>query len=169
MSLSYGMLIFTLRKVAKTGLVQSNSTQRAESQVTKTAAIMILAFLLSWMPYAAFALTKVVKPDVTMDPNIQSIPLFMAKTGTIYNPVVYVCLNKQYREQVAASLRCLQKCRVVPSKHRVLNALPPALKRLQGKQLSCNTNRIAPQNELNISRNLLLPNMSYSDDESSSQ
>uniref|UniRef100_G1KFV4 G-protein coupled receptors family 1 profile domain-containing protein n=1 Tax=Anolis carolinensis TaxID=28377 RepID=G1KFV4_ANOCA len=105
MSLSYGMLVFTLRKVAKTGLVQSNSTQRAESQVTKTAVIMILAFLLSWMPYAAFALTKVVKPDVTMDPNIRSIPLFMAKTGIIYNPVVYVCLNKQVNLLLAA-LKC---------------------------------------------------------------
>uniref|UniRef100_A0A8D2Q6D0 G-protein coupled receptors family 1 profile domain-containing protein n=1 Tax=Varanus komodoensis TaxID=61221 RepID=A0A8D2Q6D0_VARKO len=93
--LSYGKLIGTLRKVAKSGLVQSNATQRAESQVTKTAIIMILAFLLSWMPYAAFALTKVVKPEVIMDPQVQSIPMYMAKTGTIYNPVVYISLNKQ--------------------------------------------------------------------------
>ncbi|XP_042303413.1 parapinopsin-like [Sceloporus undulatus] len=166
-SLSYGKLIFTLRKVAKNGLVQSNSTQRAESQVTKTAAIMILAFLLSWMPYAVFALTNVMKPEVTMDPKTQSIPLFMAKTGTVYNPVIYVCLNKQYREQVAASLQCLQKCWIVPSRHQGPNAWTLALKRLQNKHLSSNTNRIAPENELNISKNLLLPNMTYSDDSSS--
>uniref|UniRef100_A0A8D2LKB7 G-protein coupled receptors family 1 profile domain-containing protein n=1 Tax=Varanus komodoensis TaxID=61221 RepID=A0A8D2LKB7_VARKO len=89
--LSYGKLIGTLRKVTET-----RTRTRAESQVTKTAIIMILAFLLSWMPYAAFALTKVVKPEVIMDPQVQSIPMYMAKTGTIYNPVVYISLNKQF-------------------------------------------------------------------------
>lgn len=94
-------------------MVQSNSTQRAESQVTKTAVIMILAFLLTWMPYAAFALTKVVKPEVTLDPRLQSIPMYMAKTGTIYNPVIHICLNKQVNLLLAAlrhrsPLHCLQ-------------------------------------------------------------
>uniref|UniRef100_A0A670ILB5 G-protein coupled receptors family 1 profile domain-containing protein n=1 Tax=Podarcis muralis TaxID=64176 RepID=A0A670ILB5_PODMU len=84
---SYGKLIYVLK--------QSNSTQRAETQVTKTVVIMILAFLLSWVPYAAFALTRVVNPEVIMGPQIQSIPMYMAKTGTVYNPVIYICLNKQ--------------------------------------------------------------------------
>lgn len=65
---------------------------------------MILAFLLSWMPYALFALAKVVKPEVIVDPKIQSIPMYMAKTGTIYNPVVYICLNKQVN--LRTSLLC---------------------------------------------------------------
>ncbi|KAF7249648.1 Troponin C, slow skeletal and cardiac muscles isoform [Varanus komodoensis] len=167
--LSYGKLIGTLRKVAKSGLVQSNATQRAESQVTKTAIIMILAFLLSWMPYAAFALTKVVKPEVIMDPQVQSIPMYMAKTGTIYNPVVYISLNKQYRDKVVAFLPCLEKCLNLSRKYSRPNTLTAALKTQQSNQRSSNTNRIVPQGTKNISRNLLLPNMNYSSEDSSSQ
>ncbi|KAJ6667680.1 hypothetical protein lerEdw1_016001 [Lerista edwardsae] len=167
--LSYGKLVYSLRKVAKSGMVQSNSTQRAESQVTKTVVVMILAFLLSWMPYAIFALAKVVKPEVIVDPKIQSIPMYMAKTGTIYNPVVYICLNKQYREKVVASCLWLQKCFILSKKHSGSNGLITRLKRQQGNQLSHNTNRIAPLRELNIHKNLLLPNMNYCDDESFSE
>nr|XP_020652360.1 pineal opsin-like [Pogona vitticeps] len=129
---------------------------------------MILAFLLTWMPYAAFALTKVVKPEVTMDHYLQSIPMYMAKTGTIYNPVVHICLNKQYREKVLSSLPRLQKRALLPAKFKEPNNFITALKRLQGNQLSCNMNKIAPQGEMNINRNLLLPNMKYPDDSSSS-
>nr|XP_034960868.1 parapinopsin-like [Zootoca vivipara] len=164
---SYGKLIYVLKQVAKSGIAQSNSTQRAETQVTKTVVIMILAFLLSWVPYAAFALTKVVNPEVIMGPQIQSIPMYMAKTGTLYNPVIYICLNKQYREKVVTSLACLQKCSI--SKYSRSRALDTALKRLQGNQVSCNTNRVAPEGGLNISKNLLLPNINYCSDESFSE
>ncbi|KAJ7316742.1 hypothetical protein JRQ81_002904 [Phrynocephalus forsythii] len=165
--LSYGKLLCTLRKVAKSGVVQSNSTQRAESQVTKTAVIMILAFLLTWMPYAAFALTKALKPEMAMDPRLQSIPMYMAKAGTISNPVVHICLNKQYREKVLSSLPCLQKGAILPAKYREPNTFITAFKRLGGNPFGSNRNKIAPQDERNASRNLL-PNMNYPNSSSSS-
>ncbi|XP_016338276.1 parapinopsin-like [Sinocyclocheilus anshuiensis] len=60
---SYSWLLYTLRQVAKVG---GCAAARAESKVAWMVVMMVLAFLVSWLPYAALALMVVFNPDVQL-------------------------------------------------------------------------------------------------------
>lgn len=57
--------------------------------------IMILAFLVCWSPYAAFSILVTAHPTIELDARLSAIPAFFAKTASMYNPVIYVFMNKQ--------------------------------------------------------------------------
>uniref|UniRef100_A0A8C5R110 G-protein coupled receptors family 1 profile domain-containing protein n=1 Tax=Leptobrachium leishanense TaxID=445787 RepID=A0A8C5R110_9ANUR len=92
---SYGYLLWTLRQVAKLGVAEGGTTSKAEAQVSRMVLVMIMAFLVCWLPYAAFAMTVVVNPGVYIDPIIATFPMYLTKTSTVYNPIIYIFMNKQ--------------------------------------------------------------------------
>lgn len=57
--------------------------------------VMIIAFMVGWTPYAAFSITVTACPTIHIDPRMGSIPAFFSKTAAVYNPVIYVFMNKQ--------------------------------------------------------------------------
>lgn len=57
--------------------------------------VMIVAFMVGWTPYAAFAILVTAHPTIEIDPRMASIPAFFSKTATVYNPIIYVFMNKQ--------------------------------------------------------------------------
>ncbi|KAG7495414.1 short wavelength-sensitive 2A opsin [Solea senegalensis] len=50
----YSQLLITLKMAAK-AQAESASTQKAEREVTKMVVIMVMGFLVCWLPYASFA------------------------------------------------------------------------------------------------------------------
>ncbi|XP_053547684.1 opsin-VA-like [Bombina bombina] len=114
---SYGKLMKKLRKVSDTqGRI--GSTRKPEKEVTRMVIIMIIAFLICWTPYAAFSILVTAYPSIELDPRLAAIPAFFAKTASMYNPVIYVYMNKQFR-------RCLLQmfhCRNISSKESDNNA-----------------------------------------------
>ncbi|XP_078269820.1 vertebrate ancient long opsin a [Rhinoraja longicauda] len=96
---SYGKLMRKVRKVSSTqgrlGVVR-----KPEKQVTRMLIVMILAFLFCWSPYAAFSITMTACPTIKLDPRWAAIPAFFSKTATVYNPVIYVFMNRQFRKCV---------------------------------------------------------------------
>nr|ANV21071.1 vertebrate ancient long opsin [Geotria australis] len=102
---SYGKLIQKLKKASETqrGL---ESTRRAEQQVTRMVVVMILAFLFCWMPYATFSIVVTACPSIHIDPLLAAVPAFFSKTATVYNPVIYVFMNKQFRDCFLQVLPC---------------------------------------------------------------
>ncbi|OCT69980.1 vertebrate ancient opsin [Xenopus laevis] len=93
---SYGKLMRKLRKVSDTQ-GRLGSTRKPEKEVTRMVVIMILAFLICWTPYAAFSILVTAYPTIDLDPRLAAIPAFFAKTASMYNPVIYVYMNKQFR------------------------------------------------------------------------
>lgn len=73
----------------------SETTQRAEREVSRMVIGMVLAFLICWLPYAAFAIVAASNKDIVIDPALASMPSYFSKTATVYNPVIYVFMNKQ--------------------------------------------------------------------------
>lgn len=81
--------------------------------------LMITTFLLAWTPYAIFALIEQFS-SMEVSPKMEVIPAVLAKTSIVYNPIIYVTLNKQlvstllnnksttrqamYREQTAVTV-----------------------------------------------------------------
>ncbi|XP_065529059.1 opsin-VA-like isoform X2 [Lathamus discolor] len=94
---SYGKLMQKLRKVSDTQS-RLGTTRKPERQVTRMVVVMIVAFLICWMPYATFSIVVTAYPSIELDPCLAAIPAFFSKTATVYNPVIYVFMNKQFRK-----------------------------------------------------------------------
>ncbi|KAG8135459.1 hypothetical protein E2320_008479, partial [Naja naja] len=79
---------------------------KPERQVARMVVIMILAFLICWTPYAAFSILVTSHPSIELDPRLAAIPAFFSKTATVYNPVIYVFMNNQFRKCLIRLFRC---------------------------------------------------------------
>lgn len=74
---------------------ESESTQKAEKEVTRMVVVMILAYCLCWGPYTFFACFAAAHPGYAFHPLVAALPAYFAKSATIYNPIIYVFMNRQ--------------------------------------------------------------------------
>uniref|UniRef100_A0A4W6EV15 Vertebrate ancient long opsin b n=1 Tax=Lates calcarifer TaxID=8187 RepID=A0A4W6EV15_LATCA len=91
----YGKLLRKLRKVSHGRLA---TARKPERQVTRMVVVMIIAFMVGWTPYAVFSILVTAHPTIELDPRLASIPAFFSKTAAVYNPIIYVFMNKQLLE-----------------------------------------------------------------------
>lgn len=66
-----------------------------EVQVARMVVVMVLAFLVTWLPYAAMALAVIIDSSLYIDPIITTIPVYLAKSSSVYNPIIYIFMNRQ--------------------------------------------------------------------------
>lgn len=92
-SLSPGMNL-CLPQVAKQQK-ESESTQKAEKEVTRMVVVMVFAFCVCWGPYTFFACFAAAHPGYAFHPLVAALPAYFAKSATIYNPIIYVFMNRQ--------------------------------------------------------------------------
>lgn len=78
---------------------ESDTTQQAEREVTRMVIVMVMAFLICWLPYTTFALVVATNKGIVIQPALASLPSYFSKTATVYNPIIYVFMNKQVREK----------------------------------------------------------------------
>ncbi|TSL97265.1 rhodopsin [Bagarius yarrelli] len=78
---------------------ESESTQRAEKEVTRIVVVMVIAFLVCWLPYASVAWYIFANQGSEFGPVFMTVPAFFAKSAALYNPVIYIFLNRQVRSQ----------------------------------------------------------------------
>ncbi|XP_069473429.1 pinopsin-like [Ambystoma mexicanum] len=102
---SYASLLMALRAVAAQQK-ESETTQRAEKEVTRMVVAMVMAFLICWLPYATFAIVVATNKDIVIEPALASMPSYFSKTATVYNPVIYVFMNKQFRHCLLTLMCC---------------------------------------------------------------
>uniref|UniRef100_A0A3Q2Z2I1 Vertebrate ancient long opsin a n=1 Tax=Hippocampus comes TaxID=109280 RepID=A0A3Q2Z2I1_HIPCM len=93
----YGKLLRKLRKVSVSHGRLANA-RKPERQVTRMVIVMIIAFMVAWTPYAVFAILVTIHPNIELDPRLASIPAFFSKTAAVYNPIIYVFMNRQFRK-----------------------------------------------------------------------
>ncbi|KAM6981976.1 parapinopsin a [Tautogolabrus adspersus] len=103
---SYSRLLWTLRQVTKLQVSEAGSTNRVETQVARMVVVMVLAFLMTWLPYAAMALAIILDPSLYIDPVIATIPVYLAKSSTVYNPIIYIFMNRQFRAYAVPTVLC---------------------------------------------------------------
>ncbi|XP_029990996.1 parapinopsin-like [Sphaeramia orbicularis] len=104
--LSYGKLMWTLHQVTKMACVEGGAVAKGETKVAFMVILMVLTFLISWLPYAGLAMLVVYDPDVEIDPLVGTVPVYLAKSSTVYNPLIYIYLNKQFRKYAVPFLLC---------------------------------------------------------------
>ncbi|CAH2275375.1 short-wave-sensitive opsin 1 [Pelobates cultripes] len=93
---SYGQLLGALRAVAAQQQ-ESASTQKAEKEVSRMVIVMIGSFCMCYVPYAAMAMYMVTNRNHGMDLRFVTIPAFFSKSASVYNPIIYSFMNKQFR------------------------------------------------------------------------
>lgn len=81
--------------MTKLQVSEAGSTNRVEVQVARMVVVMVLTFLVTWLPYAAMALSVIIDSSLHIDPLIATIPVYFAKSSTVYNPIVYIFMNRQ--------------------------------------------------------------------------
>ncbi|XP_058487271.1 blue-sensitive opsin-like [Solea solea] len=92
----YTQLLIKMKMAAR-AQAESASTQKAEREVTKMVVVMVMGFLVCWLPYASFAVWVVNNRGQPFDLRLATIPSCFSKASTVYNPIIYVLLNKQFR------------------------------------------------------------------------
>uniref|UniRef100_A0A671QK85 Opsin 1 (cone pigments), medium-wave-sensitive, 4 n=1 Tax=Sinocyclocheilus anshuiensis TaxID=1608454 RepID=A0A671QK85_9TELE len=102
---TYGRLVCTV-KAAAAQQQDSASTQKAEREVTRMVILMVLGFLVAWTPYATVAAWIFFNKGAAFSAQFMAIPAFFSKTSALYNPVIYVLLNKQFRNCMLTTLFC---------------------------------------------------------------
>lgn len=75
----------------------SASTQKAEREVTRMCILMVVGFLVAWTPYASVAAYIFFNKGVAFTAQSMAIPAFFSKSSALFNPIIYVLLNKQVR------------------------------------------------------------------------
>ncbi|KAJ8257215.1 hypothetical protein GJAV_G00183150 [Gymnothorax javanicus] len=102
---TYGSLVCTV-KAAAAQQQDSASTQKAEKEVTRMVILMVVGFLVAWTPYASYAGYIFLNKGVAFTPQSMAMPAFFSKTSAVFNPVIYVLLNKQFRNCMLTTLFC---------------------------------------------------------------
>uniref|UniRef100_A0A7M4F0U3 Pinopsin-like n=1 Tax=Crocodylus porosus TaxID=8502 RepID=A0A7M4F0U3_CROPO len=74
---------------------QEGRARQPANGVTQMVIAMVLASLTSWLPYTTFAMVVATNKDIPIQPALASLPSYFSKTATVYNPVIYVFMNKQ--------------------------------------------------------------------------
>ncbi|XP_068604695.1 vertebrate ancient opsin-like [Brachionichthys hirsutus] len=99
----YGKLLCAIRQV---GGINVTTSRRREQRVLFMVVIMVVCYLLCWLPYGIMALLASFGPPGLITPEASIIPSVLAKTSTVINPVIYVFMNKQFYRCFQALLRC---------------------------------------------------------------
>uniref|UniRef100_A0A3Q2XJ11 Rhodopsin n=2 Tax=Hippocampus comes TaxID=109280 RepID=A0A3Q2XJ11_HIPCM len=101
----YSRLLCTVRAAAQQQQ-ESESTQRAEKEVTRMVVVMVISFLVCWVPYASVAWYIFANQGTQFGPVFMTAPAFFAKGAALYNPVIYILLNKQFRNCMITTVCC---------------------------------------------------------------
>lgn len=72
-------------------------SRKREQRVLFMVVIMVMCYLICWLPYGIMALLATFGPPGLVTPEASIIPSVLAKTSTVINPVIYVFMNKQVR------------------------------------------------------------------------
>lgn len=77
--------------------INASMSRKREQRVLFMVVIMVVCYLLCWLPYGIMALLATFGPPGLVTPEASIIPSVLAKTSTVINPVIYVFMNKQVR------------------------------------------------------------------------
>ena len=77
--------------------INASMSRKREQRVLFMVVVMVICYLLCWLPYGIMALLATFGPPGLVTPEASIIPSVLAKTSTVINPVIYVFMNKQVR------------------------------------------------------------------------
>nr|QQY02470.1 opsin 3 [Cryptocotyle lingua] len=115
---SYARIIWLIR-ASKRHLCQSTPRDGTDTQeipckellslrAIKTIALLIFTFLVAWGPYACVCILSVFGYQKHLTPWTTELPGLFAKTGALFNPIIYVFRHKRIRKRISRRYPRLQ-------------------------------------------------------------
>ncbi|KAI4881716.1 hypothetical protein NFI96_007394 [Prochilodus magdalenae] len=83
---------------------EPEATKKSEGEVTRMAMVMVMVFLACWLPYAGVAWYIFTYHSIPVSPFFMTALSFYAKSSTLYSPIIYVCMNKPFRDCVIRTI-----------------------------------------------------------------
>ena len=71
---------------------------RKQLKPLKIMAIVAVSFMAAWTPYAIVAFTAQFADGMRIDPYTMTVMSVLTKASTMFNPIVYVCMDKTFRK-----------------------------------------------------------------------
>ncbi|KAG8445447.1 hypothetical protein GDO86_010286 [Hymenochirus boettgeri] len=99
----YGRLLFAIKQVSA---VSKGAGRAREQRVLIMIIVMVVCFLLCWLPYGVMALVATFGKPGLIPPSASIIPSVLAKSSTVYNPIIYIFMNKQFNRCFTALIQC---------------------------------------------------------------
>nr|XP_006633057.1 PREDICTED: opsin-3-like [Lepisosteus oculatus] len=90
----YSKILIAIRGVAKINLT---TAQRRENHILVMVVSMVSCYLLCWMPYGIMALIATFGRADLVTPTASIVPSILAKSSTVFNPIIYILMNNQVR------------------------------------------------------------------------
>ncbi|CAN9512867.1 unnamed protein product [Ophioblennius macclurei] len=82
----------------------------AKRKVVKMMIVVVCTFAICWFPYHVYFLLHEFFPELFEEPFIQQVYLgvmWLAMSSTMYNPIIYCCLNDRFRAGFKQAFHCL--------------------------------------------------------------
>ncbi|KAG7314276.1 hypothetical protein KOW79_022772 [Hemibagrus wyckioides] len=73
---------------------------RAKRKVVKMMIVVVVTFALCWLPYHVYFIVTGLNKQLNKKKSIQQVylsVLWLAMSSTMYNPIIYCCLNNRFR------------------------------------------------------------------------
>ena len=105
-----------------------------------------VAFVFSWFPYAIICLWSVLGDPLEIPAAVGIIPTMMTKLSILWNPIIYVARNKEFRKAIRAHLPCLA-VKIVCDKSTNTNTKVKAEEEMTGRRIGgANSEDLVPLN-----------------------
>jgi len=79
---------------------------RQEWKATLTVAIVVLTFLICWLPFFVLALVRPLAPQVKVPDWVSALTLWLGYTNSMLNPIIYGVLHRDFRKTFVEILSC---------------------------------------------------------------
>ncbi|KFQ31590.1 Substance-K receptor, partial [Merops nubicus] len=80
----------------------------AKKKFVKTMVVVVIIFAVCWLPYHIYFILGSFKEDIYQQKYIQQVYLaifLLAMSSTMYNPIIYCCLNQRFRSGFKLAFR----------------------------------------------------------------
>lgn len=109
--------MITMAKKLKADDIRANHEKsRTEIRIAKIAMGIVFLYILSWSPYATVALIGQFGPKKLVTPLVSELPVMLAKTCAMHNPIVYAFSHPKFREALRKRVPYLKFYCKVPQK-----------------------------------------------------
>ncbi|XP_006181234.1 substance-K receptor [Camelus dromedarius] len=82
---------------------------QAKKKFVKTMVLVVVTFAVCWLPYHLYFILGSFQEDIYCHKFIQQVYLalfWLAMSSTMYNPIIYCCLNHRFRSGFRLAFRC---------------------------------------------------------------
>ncbi|XP_055026947.2 substance-K receptor [Misgurnus anguillicaudatus] len=82
---------------------------QAKRKVVKMMIVVVMTFAICWLPYHIYFILGSFNKDIYKQHYIQQVYLtifWLAMSSTMYNPIIYCCLNQRFRSGFRKAFQC---------------------------------------------------------------